>query len=86
VLRSCVKAAESRVGEFVGEGSLGGVTYPIRRFAPPTPSRDTVGEIEAMALYAGHSVDAVRRIEPAAEIVRELSEGAERLLRTSVSS
>src|SRR5207253_3059636 len=61
----------------------GGATYPIPRFAPPTPNRDTVGEIGAMALYAGHSVDAVRRIQPAAEIVRELSDGAERLLRAN---
>ncbi len=81
VLRSCVEAAESFKGELVGHGSIGGLTYPIPRLAPPTPNRDTVGEIGAMALYAGHSVDAVQRIQPAAEIVRELSEGAERLLR-----
>ena len=44
------------------------------------------GDIEAMALYAGHSVDAVRQIQPAADIVRELCEGAERVLRTGASS
>ena len=81
VLRSCVEAAESFKDALVGHGSIGGASYPIPRFAPPTPNRDTVGEIGAMALYAGHSVDAVQRIQPAAEIVRELSEGAERLLR-----
>jgi nitronate monooxygenase len=81
VLRSCVEAAESFKGEVVGHGSIGSVTYSIPRLAPPTPSRDTVGEIGAMALYAGHSVDAIQRIQPAAEIVRELSEGAEQLLR-----
>ena len=81
VLRSCVEAAESFKGDLVGHGSIGGVTYPIPRLAPPTPSRDTFGEIGVMPLYAGHSVDAVQRIQPAAEIVRELSEGAEQLLR-----
>lgn len=86
VLRSCIEAARSSNGESVGEGSLGGVVYPVRRFAPPTPSRDTVGNIEAMALYAGQSVDAVRRVQPAAEIVRELSDGAEQVLRAFVSS
>lgn len=86
VLRSCVKKAESFKGELVGHGSIGGSTYSIPRLAPPTPNRDTTGDIDAMALYAGHSVDAVRRIQPAAEIVRELAEGAEQLLRKSASS
>jgi nitronate monooxygenase len=82
VLRSCVEAADSFTGDMVGQGARGGATYPVPRFAPPSPNRATVGDIAAMALYAGESVDAVRRIQPAAEIVRELSEGAERLLRT----
>jgi hypothetical protein len=34
-----------------------------------------------MALYAGHSVSAVQHIQPAATIVADLVEGAERLLR-----
>jgi hypothetical protein len=33
-----------------------------------------------MALYAGESVGAVRGITPAADIVHELSDGAEQLL------
>jgi hypothetical protein len=33
-----------------------------------------------MALYAGQSVDAVRRVERAGDIVRELCDGAETLL------
>ena len=86
VLRSCVEAAESFTGDMVGQGAIGGATYPVRRFAPPTPNRATVGDIAAMALYAGESVDAIRRIQPAAEIMRELSEGAERLLRAWSSS
>ncbi len=63
-----------------------GVAASRTRFGSPTPNRDAVGDIGAMALYAGHSVDAVRRVQPAAEIVRELSEGAERLLRACASS
>ena len=34
-----------------------------------------------MALYAGQSVGAVRGVQPAGEIVAELMEEAERLLR-----
>lgn len=86
VLRSCVEAAKSFSGETVGEGAIGGEKYPVARFAPPTPNRATVGDISAMALYAGHSVNAVRRIQPAGEIMRELSEGAEQLLRAQASS
>jgi NAD(P)H-dependent flavin oxidoreductase YrpB (nitropropane dioxygenase family) len=81
VLRSCVEAAESFRGDMVGQGVIGGVSYPVPRFAPPTPNRATIGEIKAMAMYAGESVHAVRRVQTAAEIARELSEGAERLLR-----
>lgn len=86
VLRSCVEAAQSFDGKVVGEISLAGVTHPIPRFASPPPSRATSGCIEAMSLYAGQSVDAVRRVQPAADIVHELSDGAERLLRRWASA
>lgn len=82
VLRSCVDAVNRYTGDTVGQRSIGGVAYAVPRFASPTPNRETVGEIRAMALYAGQSVDAVRQVQRAAEIVRELSEGAERLLRS----
>ena len=81
VLRSCVDAAKSFKAEMVGEGSIGGTKYPVPRFGPPTPNRETVGDISAMPLYAGQSVGVVARVQPAAEIVCELSEGAEQLLR-----
>lgn len=81
VLRSCVDAAQGFQGELVGETEAGGVKLSLPRFGVPTPTRLTTGKIEAMALYAGESVGAVRGILPAAEIVRELVEGAEQLLR-----
>jgi hypothetical protein len=34
-----------------------------------------------MSLYAGTSVDAVRQVQPAADVVRELVEGAEEHLQ-----
>lgn len=81
VLTSCIDAAVALDDDVVGTGAIGGVSYQVPRFATPTPNRDTVGNVEAMALYAGRSVDAVRKVQPAAEIVRELADGAERLLR-----
>ncbi len=54
---------------------------PIPRFAAPAPTRETTGAVEAMALYAGQSVGAVRGRQTGAAIVRELADEAERLLR-----
>ena len=39
------------------------------------------GAVAAMPQWAGESVGGVTRVQPAAEIVRELAEEAERLLR-----
>jgi NAD(P)H-dependent flavin oxidoreductase YrpB (nitropropane dioxygenase family) len=82
VLRSCIHAADAFEGAVVGEQHLGGSVSPVPRLAPPPPSRSTTGAIEAMALYAGQSVGAVRTTEPARAIVAELVDGAERLLRS----
>jgi NAD(P)H-dependent flavin oxidoreductase YrpB (nitropropane dioxygenase family) len=81
VLRSCVDAAERFEGDVVGEVVAGDDRMAIPLFAPPCPGRTTEGEIAAMALYAGESVGAVHEVQPAADIVRELVEGAEALLR-----
>jgi hypothetical protein len=82
VLRSALDAAEALDEEFVGDVSGDGEPFPIPRFAVRPPNRATRGHIEAMALYAGQSVGAVKATVPAAEVVRELAEGAEKLLNT----
>jgi len=81
VLRSAVAAAETCPNDVVGEMELGGSRQPLPRFAVACPTRTTTGTIAAMALYAGESVGAVRCTMPAADIVHELMDGAERLLR-----
>jgi nitronate monooxygenase len=81
VLRSSVDAAEAFDGELVGELVAGAQRTPLPRFSVFTPTRETTGAIEAMALYAGESVGAVRTVQPAATIVRELANEAERLLQ-----
>jgi NAD(P)H-dependent flavin oxidoreductase YrpB (nitropropane dioxygenase family) len=80
VLRSCVEAAQALPDDPVGETTIGGTRVPLPRFSVPAPTRDTTGHIAAMALYAGESVGAVRTVMPAGDVVRELAEGAERLL------
>lgn len=82
VLTSCVEAAEACTEENVGELSMGDMKMPLPKFAVPCPGRTTTGTIGAMALYAGQSVGAVTKTQPAADIVRELAEGAEELLST----
>ena len=58
VLRSALEA-----GERLGDEQV---------WAPDWPGAGATGHIEAMALYAGTSVDGVRRRQPAAAIVEEL--------------
>ena len=73
VLKSCVDAATAFEGDSVGELVMGEVHMPLPPFAVPCPGRTTTGTINAMALYAGQSVGAVTKTQPAAEIVRELT-------------
>ena len=40
------------------------------------PDADVTGGAEAMALYAGQGVGLVNTVQPAAEMVREMVEGA----------
>jgi NAD(P)H-dependent flavin oxidoreductase YrpB (nitropropane dioxygenase family) len=82
VLRSCVAEAEAFPGDLVGEvPTLDGTREPLPRLAPDAINRGTTGAIAAMPLWAGESVGGVTRVQPAAEIVRELAGEAEWLLR-----
>ena len=83
VLRSCIEAAQAVDDEVVGETSLGAGRIPVPKLSVPTPTRDASGAIAAMALYAGESVGAVTKVNAAGDVVRELAEGAERLLRAA---
>jgi nitronate monooxygenase len=81
-LRSSISAVEAFQGDVVGEVlSPSGDRVPVRRFQKLTITRHVSGAIEAMPHWAGESVGGVTRIQPAAEIVRELVDEAERLLR-----
>src|SRR5262249_60453745 len=81
VLRSAIEAAQKLPEGPVGEVAFGGRQLPITRFSVICPSRDTTGQVSAMALYAGESVSNVSSVRPAAEVVAELAAGAEALLR-----
>lgn len=84
VLRACVDAMQRFPSEVVGERVTAWAPekrVPAHRGDSFVPMRSTTGAIDAMPNWAGESVDAVKRIQPAAEIVRELAEEAEALLR-----
>ena len=82
VLRSALDAAEAFDGSFVAE--LNG--EPIAKFRGIPPFKGLTGNIGAMACYAGQSVGEVRGVQPAAEIVAELAEQAERLLKGTATT
>jgi hypothetical protein len=48
---------------------------PIVRYEDAPPVEGTTGEVGALSLYAGESVERITEVLPAAEIVRRLSEG-----------
>ncbi len=81
VLRSALEAAEAFEGEVVGAAGADRQSAPLPRLSARPPSREVTGAVEAMALYAGQGVGQVTRVIPAAQVVAELAEGAERLLR-----
>jgi NAD(P)H-dependent flavin oxidoreductase YrpB (nitropropane dioxygenase family) len=82
VLRSCLAAAEAFQGEIVGETArLDGSRVPILRFGTAVVDQTVTGAIAAMALWAGESVGGVTRVQPAAEVMRELARGADALVQ-----
>jgi len=65
-------------GEIVASSPTRG---EVDRYASITPGPDTVGEIEPLSLWSGQGVAMVRKVQPAAEIVREMNEEAKAILR-----
>jgi len=65
----------------VGATTVGDESVDVRRFMGYTPHRETSGDIESMALYAGQGVGLVNSIQPAGDIVRQLVVESESLLK-----
>jgi nitronate monooxygenase len=70
-------------GEIVGYNALG---EPVERYSSDGPLRGASGDVEAMVLYAGQIAGTIQRIQPAAEIVREIADGALAQLRGFVET
>ncbi len=84
VLRSCIEAAKTyQEGEVVGENvdPNTGKSEPVHRFECLTIHKGVTGAIKAMPHWAGESVNGVKKVQPAAQIVGDLVDEAERLLQ-----
>src|SRR5437763_4575101 len=71
-------------GKRPGEGEVIGTSKsvgPIVRYQSYTPGADAEGDIDAMSLWAGQSVGLVSKTQSAADIVREIAEQADSILR-----
>lgn len=72
-----LEAGSPEPGERPGEGEIV-ARHPdgraVERYAVTLPQRGTLGDVEALALYAGTGVGAVHAVAPAAEIVSEFRE------------
>jgi len=52
----------------------------IKRYMPTAPINDVEGDIDALPMWAGQGVGLVRKLQPAAEIVREINAEADDVL------
>lgn len=82
VLSGCIGAAEDLQDDIIGNIDFGGQQIEIPRNSVFGPMVTTTGNINAMAQYAGQGVGAILTCEPAADILRQLAEGAESILKT----
>jgi NAD(P)H-dependent flavin oxidoreductase YrpB (nitropropane dioxygenase family) len=71
-------------GKRPGEGDVIATSRsagPIVRYQSYTPGADAEGDIDALSLWAGQGVGLVSKLQPAGEIVREISDEADSILR-----
>ena len=81
------RGQESRLDEpVIGTNRIGGREIPIPRFMSAPPSANVTGDIDSMALLAGQAVGLVNEIKPAGMLVRELADGASRLIEQRLGS
>jgi NAD(P)H-dependent flavin oxidoreductase YrpB (nitropropane dioxygenase family) len=79
-----VTAGRPEIGNRPGENEVVGTSRSkgnILRYACQTPMPDFTGDIEAFSMWAGQGVGLVKKLQPAAEIVREIHDEAAAVLR-----
>jgi NAD(P)H-dependent flavin oxidoreductase YrpB (nitropropane dioxygenase family) len=80
-LKNEARGSEQRPDEpVIGETVFGGQRVPLLRFMGFPPSVEATGDIESMGMLAGQGVGLVGEVKPAALVVKELIEGARRII------
>ena len=77
-------AGRPEIGNRPGENEVVGSSSSkgnMVRYACQTPMPDFTGDIEAFSMWAGQGVGLVKKIQPAAEIVREICDEATSILK-----
>lgn len=71
-----------RSSSVIGQAVIFAQTIPLQRFMgfPPTP--EFTGDFDEMSLLAGESVGQTRKLQPVAEIIREMMQDAEAVIKT----
>ena len=70
------------LSKLLGKTKIAGQAIPLHSFTGFPPTLDTTGELESMDFLAGQGVGLVNEIRPAADVVREMMDGARRILAT----
>jgi NAD(P)H-dependent flavin oxidoreductase YrpB (nitropropane dioxygenase family) len=77
-------AGRPPTGKRPGEGEVIGTSRsigPIVRYQSYTPGADDDGDVDAMSLWAGQSVGLVSTVQSAGDIVRQIADDANTILR-----
>ena len=77
-------AGRPATGKRPGEGEIVANSKSlgeILRYRAYTPGADVEGDIEALSMWAGQGVALVKKLQPAAEIVREIHDEASMILK-----
>lgn len=67
-------------GQVVGTMPVAGQTYELKRYGVFMPMEGFEGDLEEQVLYCGQSCTLVNDVKPAAEIIRDIVEDAEKQL------
>ena len=80
ILNTCIEAVRALTADEAGEMVLRGNTVTIPKGSGIPPGESVTGHVGAMPMYASEVAGAVDAVEPAADVLGRLCEGAERLL------
>jgi hypothetical protein len=77
--REVAALAESQ-GEIIGSVQLGGETLPVPRYSAILPTAEFNADLDWSCLTAGECAADIHAIEPAGDIVRQMTADASRIL------